>query len=56
MYCIAGDPDPALHSQLGKTDGEVANLVSCDTSAQAVLFTRAAPTTAARSVGDRLPS
>ena len=37
MYCIAGDPDPALHSQLGKTDGEVTNLVSCDTS---VLYTR----------------
>ena len=37
MYCIAGDPDPALHSQLGKTDGEVTNLVSCDAS---VLHTR----------------
>ena len=37
MYCIAGDPDPALHSQLGKTDGEVTNLVSCGTS---VLYTR----------------
>ena len=37
MYCIAGDPDPALHSQLGKTDGEVTKLVSCDTS---VLYTR----------------
>ena len=37
MCCIAGDPDPALHSQLGKTDGEVTNLVSCGTS---VLHTR----------------
>ena len=30
MYCTAGDPDPALHSQLGKTDGKVTYLVSCD--------------------------
>ena len=37
MYCIAGDPDPAFHSQLGKTDGEVTKLVSCETS---VLYTR----------------
>ena len=37
MYCIASDPEPALHSQLGKTDGEVTNLVSCDAS---VLHTR----------------
>ena len=35
--CTADDPEPALHSQLGKTDGEVTNLVSCDTS---VLYTR----------------
>ena len=37
MYCTAGDLEPALHSQLAKTDGEVTNLVSCDTS---VLHTR----------------
>ena len=35
--CATDDPEPALHSQLGKTDGEVTNLVSCDTS---VLYTR----------------
>ena len=37
MYCTTGDLEPALHSQLAKTDGEVTNLVSCDTS---VLYTR----------------
>ena len=30
--CATDDPEPALHSQLGKTDGEVTNLVGCDTS------------------------
>ena len=35
--CATGDLEPALHSQLAKTDGEVTNLVSCDTS---VLYTR----------------
>ena len=39
MYCIAGDPDPALHSQLGKTDGEVTKLVSCDNTS-VVLYMR----------------
>ena len=37
MYGTVGSPEPALHSQLGKTDGEVTNLVSCDAS---VLYTR----------------
>ena len=37
VSCTTDDPEPALHSQLGKTDGEVTNLVSCDAS---VLHTR----------------
>ena len=32
VSCATDDPEPALHSQLGETDGEVTNLVGCDTS------------------------